>query len=197
MQGVAISRVSRSSSLRRRALALATCMAMTSQALAQTLDQQAASLASQQTVSVVPIDDGDFPVYTMVGSGVPPDPGAAANQTVQGVDSDNDGIRDDVELQIARYYPGNPRARAYSYLLAMNYQQVIETAPGRAQQLARVAEEGYLELCLAALLPNDDLRGTRLVLPWVLNTYDRSLAYLNARRAIGGAVLPTIQDCNP
>ncbi|MDX8380534.1 MAG: hypothetical protein R8M14_00305 [Ghiorsea sp.] len=34
-------------------------------------------------------------------SGLPPDPGAAGRGTLAGIDSDNDGVRDDVQRWIA------------------------------------------------------------------------------------------------
>ena len=38
-------------------------------------------------------------------NGLPPDPGAAGNQDLLGIDVDNDGVRDDVQNAIYRYYP--------------------------------------------------------------------------------------------
>jgi len=36
---------------------------------------------------------------------LPADPGEAGKQTLLGIDSDNDGVRDDVQIAIARHYP--------------------------------------------------------------------------------------------
>jgi hypothetical protein len=40
------------------------------------------------------------------GSALPPDPGEAGKQTMLGIDSDGDGIRDDVQRYIYLTYPG-------------------------------------------------------------------------------------------
>ena len=43
---------------------------------------------------------------------LPPDPGAAGKTTLQGVDSDGDGVRDDVQRYIALTYPNSEKTRA-------------------------------------------------------------------------------------
>src|SRR4029077_17545529 len=45
-------------------------------------------------------------------TGLPPDPGATGRATVAGIDSDTDGIRDDVQRYIALAYPDSARTRA-------------------------------------------------------------------------------------
>jgi len=48
----------------------------------------------------------------VMGTNLPPDPGAHANDTIEGVDANQNGIRDDVELAIFREYPDSARTRA-------------------------------------------------------------------------------------
>jgi hypothetical protein len=43
---------------------------------------------------------------------LPPDPGAAGKRTVLGIDSDGDGVRDDIQIQVTRLIPNDPYARA-------------------------------------------------------------------------------------
>lgn len=40
--------------------------------------------------------------------GLPPDPGKAGKQTLMGIDSDGDGLRDDVQRYIYLTYPDQP-----------------------------------------------------------------------------------------
>ena len=47
----------------------------------------------------------------VMGKNLPPDPGAEADKTVQGVDANRNGIRDDVELAIFKEYPNSPKTR--------------------------------------------------------------------------------------
>jgi len=43
---------------------------------------------------------------------LPPDPGAAGKRTVLGIDSDGDGVRDDIQIEVTRLIPNDPYARA-------------------------------------------------------------------------------------
>jgi len=43
---------------------------------------------------------------------LPPDPGAAGKLTLSGIDSDNDGVRDDVQRWIVMTYPNSQKTRA-------------------------------------------------------------------------------------
>ena len=57
----------------------------------------------------------------VMGKNLPPDPGALANQTVAGIDANNNGIRDDVELAVFKEYPNSAKTRAVllQYALAL------------------------------------------------------------------------------
>ena len=48
----------------------------------------------------------------VMGKNLPPDPGPDADKTVQGVDANKNGIRDDVELAIFKEYPKSAKTRA-------------------------------------------------------------------------------------
>lgn len=43
---------------------------------------------------------------------LPPDPGEAGKATLAGIDSDNDGVRDDVQRWIVINYPNSQKTRA-------------------------------------------------------------------------------------
>ncbi len=60
------------------------------------------------------------------GDNLPPDPGIEADKTVEGIDWNKNGIRDDVELAIFQEYPDSARIRAalLQYALALQ----META---------------------------------------------------------------------
>ena len=57
----------------------------------------------------------------VMGKNLPPDPGANADQTIAGVDANQNGIRDDVELAIFNAYPNSAKTRAVllQYALAI------------------------------------------------------------------------------
>ncbi|TSC78091.1 MAG: lipoprotein [Parcubacteria group bacterium Gr01-1014_24] len=65
----------------------------------------------------------------VLGENLPPDPGADADKTVPGIDANNNGIRDDVELAIFKEYPNSAKTRAvllqYALALQMEFIQPI------------------------------------------------------------------------
>lgn len=162
---------------------------------ANTVTQTATALEASQTVTLVPISLDDLFFVIPVGTGVPPDPGENGKFTIQGVDADGDGIRDDVEQKISLQYPDNGMARAYSYMVAMTIQNMIENSTDQQIQIQSASELYQLNDCLDGLLPSDAKHGTDLVLPWVLNTYQRSYAYIDARGLMGGRLSLVATKC--
>ena len=65
----------------------------------------------------------------VMGKNLPPDPGVLADKTIAGVDANNNGIRDDVELAIFNTYPNSAKTRAvllqYALALQMEFTQPI------------------------------------------------------------------------
>jgi hypothetical protein len=61
------------------------------------------------------------------GKNLPPDPGAEADKTVQGIDANSNGIRDDVELAIFKSYPDSAKTRAVllQYALMLQLQMTL------------------------------------------------------------------------
>jgi hypothetical protein len=58
----------------------------------------------------------------VLGTNLPPDPGANADTTMAGVDANNNGIRDDVELAIFKAYPNSAKTRAVLLQYALTLQ---------------------------------------------------------------------------
>ena len=61
---------------------------------------------------VVKIHNTKLMMDDVIGKNLPPDPGAEADKTVQGIDANKNGIRDDVELAIFKAYPDSAKTRA-------------------------------------------------------------------------------------
>ena len=61
-----------------------------------------------------------------MGKNLPSDPGALADATVQGVDANQNGIRDDVELAVFKEYPNSAKTRAVllQYALALQMEVI-------------------------------------------------------------------------
>lgn len=79
----------------------------------------------------------------VAGKNLPPDPGADADKTVEGIDANSNGIRDDVELAIFKKYPDSAKTRAaalqYALALQIGLTQVFnsETLVAMAQETTR------------------------------------------------------------
>lgn len=60
----------------------------------------------------------------VMGKNLPPDPGIEADKTVQGIDANKNGIRDDVELVVFKEYPNSAKTRGalLQYALASQMQ---------------------------------------------------------------------------
>lgn len=106
----------------------------------------------------------------------PSDPNTA---TVAGVDTDSDGVRDDVETYIDQTYSDTPTRNALRQLAKAAQSTMIDA--GNAGLSATHAAERFRAIeCLMAQRPNDfpsvfaDLRGR------ILNTTLRTNAYLQA-----------------
>lgn len=58
---------------------------------------------------------------------LPPDPGEEADKTIAGIDANNNGIRDDVELAIFKAYPNSAKTRAVllQYALVLQMQMTL------------------------------------------------------------------------
>lgn len=75
--------------------------------------------------------------------GFPPDPGNAGTRTLEGIDSDHDGLRDDLQRWIYARFPNEPKKRAALKQMAISFQkklilthdqQEMEIALRRAQK---------------------------------------------------------------
>ena len=89
----------------------------------------------------------------VIGKNLPPDPGAEADKTIQGVDANKNGIRDDVELAIFKAYPDSAKTRAVllQYALALQMEAIQEVV--NKETVTEVAtEQGRADTCLADTL---------------------------------------------
>jgi hypothetical protein len=118
---------------------------------------------SEQTVAFIraqkiTMDDVD-------GKHLPPPPSPAqVDATVAGVDANNNGIRDDVELAIFKLHPDSARIRAAELQYAMAEQMYLtsvfdtETWKAVAEQLDRSYQ------CIGETFPRDDIQaGLRMI----------------------------------
>ncbi|MCL1947344.1 MAG: hypothetical protein FWF51_09405 [Chitinivibrionia bacterium] len=69
--------------------------------------------------------------YSQLKSGpiakLPPHPGAAGKKTILGIDSDGDGIRDDIQIAITKLIPDDPYVRAGAMFAFKMHQELFKT----------------------------------------------------------------------
>ncbi|MBU1668722.1 hypothetical protein KKC13_09910 [bacterium] len=152
----------------------------------------ATKFEAEQKVLFVPIAVGGITIIIPAGSGLPADPGEEGNVNIEGIDSDNDGIRDDVERHISLRFKNKPKARAYSYVIAQKYQKLIENpSMSLAQQQGLIVDISEASDCVDKEVVN----GSGFTMPYVLNTYARSLAYVRGLKKLKGTILPKNREC--
>ena len=92
----------------------------------------------------------------VIGKNLPPDPGAEADKTIQGVDANKNGIRDDVELAIFKKYPDSAKIRAVllQYALALQMEAVQEVVNKEVVgEIANKQDRAFF--CVAKIVPGD------------------------------------------
>jgi hypothetical protein len=89
----------------------------------------------------------------VLGKNLPPNPGALADKTVAGIDANNNGIRDDIELAIFNTYPDSAKTRAvllqYALALQMEFTQPIVNAVTATEVITELSRA---DSCLADIL---------------------------------------------
>ncbi len=135
-------------------------------------EEQTASQVAKIHATKLTLDD-------VMGKNLPPDPGAQADNTVAGVDANQNGIRDDVELAIFKEYPNSAKTRAvllqYALFLQTEAMQSINvyTATAASEEYSRAFD------CIGMIVPksNNDIQQIKSYLNFIetkqLNTTER------------------------
>ena len=99
----------------------------------------------------------------VIGKNLPPDPGAEADKTIQGIDANKNGIRDDVELAIFKAYPNSAKTRAVllQYALALQM-EAVQTVVNKETVTEVVREQSRADACVAdTLVPRKNPESSR------------------------------------
>jgi len=142
-----------------------------------------------QNTAFAPIQDTSA-FNTCATSGLPPDPGDAGKLTLEGIDSDHDGIRDDLQRYIVLTYGSSPvtvnaleqavKTVQAEILDAGSHQQAVDDATAMIRNIE----------CLSAVRPGDGGAVGSALVAKALNTEARGLAYLRFSDQLGGEVFP-------
>jgi hypothetical protein len=122
-------------------------------------------------------------------SGLPPDPGEAGKATLEGIDSDNDGIRDDVQRYLATAYSDSPKIKEWFGEVAKADQKMIFLHNDRERLLQVTREKNRYLDCIYII--QDDLNMTMKEIgeykAILYNTNDRIDSYSSIQKALSGA----------
>lgn len=117
------------------------------------------------------------------------------NEGVAGIDSNNDGIRDDVEKYIDEIYKNDPKIRLAARQFAKALQIVISNPENALKTQASVRKAFG---CMSYLVNDDYDRYqdiTDRIKAQVLNTQERNVAYIKYNGKLSGEVL-TVPETN-
>lgn len=122
--------------------------------------------------------------------GLPPDPGAPGEATLEGIDSDGDGVRDDIQRFITLTHSDSARTRAALTQYAAETLQALLDAESTGDSIEHARSIGAAISCLWYLHSDDapDVRAD--ILAEILNTVERNRAYLTHDAQLSGQVFP-------
>lgn len=126
--------------------------------------------------------------------GLPPDPGEAGKATIVGIDSDNDGVRDDIQRYIAMTYRDSAKTRAALTQTVKVMQNELLDANDKEKSIRHAEESDRADTCLWYILGSVDAsyKMGKDLLPVVLNTDARNKAYFTYDNQLGGQVFSGI-----
>jgi hypothetical protein len=112
---------------------------------------------------IVEIHAGKITLDDVLGKNLPSSPGAEADKTIVGVDSNANGIRDDVELAIFEAYPDSARMRAPLLQYAFAFQkETVQPFLNMDIVTEIVTEESRADECLSdELVPRKNPESSR------------------------------------
>ncbi len=128
-----------------------------------------------------------------------PDPSDAAikayyDATVEGVDANKNGIRDDVELAIFKTYPNSAKTRAVllQYALALQM-EVTQPVVNRETVIAVAQDRSRASACIGQITPRTDMQkfitATQKLTDFIktkqINTKERDITQVNFYKNIG------------
>jgi hypothetical protein len=118
---------------------------------------------------------------------LPPDPGEAGKQTLEGIDSDNDGVRDDLQRYIILTYSDTPTRQALAQYAKAQQSMILSS--GSAEQSLNSANEIVRSVeCIAFTRPDDFSQVIDAARAELLNTEARIRAFVAANTHVSGMV---------
>ena len=126
--------------------------------------------------------------------GLPPDPGEAGKATIEGIDSDNDGVRDDIQRYVGLAFPADPEVRMTLMRLADSQQQYLTARNSELGVVQAIVDMVRAWNCLRYLRDTDSEADAIFdgLESQVLDTLARRAAHDEANDALSGHALPRL-----
>jgi hypothetical protein len=127
---------------------------------------------------------------SVVDDGLPPDPGEAGKATIAGIDSDNDGVRDDIQRYIAQTHSNSEKTRAVLTQYAKVAQNALLDADDKELSIQHAEEWNRSIDCLdyVASSYQDMSKKSDELDAVILNTDERTKSYFKYDSQLGGEV---------
>ena len=143
------------------------------------------------TVTLKGKPGGVLTIQVVAEDGVvlPPDPGKEGKLTLLGIDSDGDGVRDDIQRYIYFTYPDDEKLKLGLTCYAKEFQGVLADADDHEASYEHAIKMARHGECLDYLKGDDSIYIERALDAKILNTRERSIAYITYSDNLGGRVI--------
>jgi hypothetical protein len=129
-------------------------------------------------------------------AGLPPDPGEAGKATLQGIDADSDGVRDDVQRFIKASYPNSlPQRRAATQYAKGILSSLSAAEPATSEVHTWAAKDMRSSECMTFVFGLRQKRIERAkIMQAIVNTDARNRSQLRWLKHMGGFYGSLVQD---
>ncbi len=141
-------------------------------------------------MNMIPVDELDrfFP-------NLPPDPGEEGKQTLEGIDADGDGVRDDVQRAIYRLEPRDERKRRAMLQYARGLQRKMLSRESIDAYNQAIDESVRNRACLRQIFEDDNDEDAEIKIRLLIeflsyNTKERVLASFEAEASVPSGLYP-------
>ena len=124
---------------------------------------------------------------------IPPDPDVEGEKTIEGIDSDNDGLRDDVQRYIMITYPERKLLQKALFEYAKQYQVMLQVADNKEESRQAANDIRARHQCVSSVVKSA-YKYLRKLSPIILNTSDRNRRYILFNEQLSGYISNSHKD---
>ncbi len=121
--------------------------------------------------------------------GLPPDPGEAGKETVAGIDSDSDGVRDDIQRWIVLTYPDEPNTQQALFQIAKAKQDSLLNSTDKKSAVKAYISADKANECLWSIKRYEDISLSKPLFKIIHNTYERTRAWNSHMGLVSGSTV--------